>query len=157
MAAVEQIGLRTDGRLLPLNSYENRVYQVGIEDETPVIAKFYRPERWSTDAILEEHSFAAELVAAEVPVVAPMSRDGRTLFEHASFRFAVFPRQGGRWPELATEKIVNGGRFLAHSCSGSQTAFEFEGLVFELLGISPRVVLDHGGSRTFVAVLRIGE
>jgi Ser/Thr protein kinase RdoA (MazF antagonist) len=111
--AVELAGLRTDGRLLPLNSYENRVYQVGIEDSVPVVAKFYRPERWTTDAILEEHAFAAELVAAEVPVVAPINYQGRTLFEHAGFRVAVFRRQGGRWPELGTEQEREWmGRFL---------------------------------------------
>jgi Ser/Thr protein kinase RdoA (MazF antagonist) len=147
VAAVDQIGLRTDGRLLPLNSYENRVYQVGIEDDTPVIAKFYRPERWSTDAILEEHAFAAELVAAEVPVVAPMNRDGRTLFEHANFRFAVFPRQGGRWPELATEKDREWmGRFLGRiHAVGRRWQFQYRTeLSIELLGEQPRAwLLDH--------------
>jgi len=97
--AVESIGYLSDARVLALNSYENRVYQVGIEDETPLIAKFYRPGRWSNEAILEEHQFSLELVEHEVPVVAPLERNGTTLFEHAGFRFALFPRRGGRAPE----------------------------------------------------------
>jgi len=97
--AVESIGYLSDARVLALNSYENRVYQVGIEDETPLIAKFYRPGRWSDAAILEEHQFSLELAEHEVPVVAPLERDGSTLFKHAGFRFALFPRRGGRAPE----------------------------------------------------------
>lgn len=77
--------------MLALNSYENRVYQVGIEGAQPLIAKFYRPGRWSDAAILEEHSFTAELAQCEVPVVAPLQHDGRTLFEHQGFRFTLFP------------------------------------------------------------------
>ena len=76
IAAVETLGLACDGRVLALNSYENRVYQVGVEDAEPVVVKFYRPGRWSRRALLEEHSFAAELAAVEVPVVAPL-RDAR--------------------------------------------------------------------------------
>src|ERR1700759_42275 len=77
--AIEALGLRCDGRLLALNSYENRVYQVGIEEAQPVVAKFYRPARWSDAQILEEHAFARELVDAEVPVVPPLEIQGRTL------------------------------------------------------------------------------
>jgi len=95
--AVESIGYLSDARVLALNSYENRVYQVGIEDETPLIAKFYRPGRWSNEAILEEHQFSLELVEREVPVVAPLERNGTTLFEHAGFRFALFPRRCDRY------------------------------------------------------------
>ena len=69
--AVGACGLWPDGRLLALNSYENRVWQVGLEDSPPVIAKFYRPGRWSDAAIIEEHTFAQELAEAELPVVAP--------------------------------------------------------------------------------------
>ena len=97
--AVESIGYLSDARVLALNSYENRVYQVGIEGETPLIAKFYRPGRWSDAAILEEHAFSFELQDHEVPVVAPISQDGQSLFEHQGFRFALFPRRGGRAPE----------------------------------------------------------
>lgn len=97
--AVESLGYLSDARVLALNSYENRVYQVGIEGEAPLIAKFYRPQRWSDAAIREEHQFSAELAALDIPVVAPLQRDGSSLFEHAGFRFALFPRRGGRAPE----------------------------------------------------------
>lgn len=97
--AIESLGYLSDARVLALNSYENRVYQIGIEGETPLIAKFYRPDRWTDAAILEEHAFSAELEEREVPVVAPLQRDGQTLFSHAGFRFALFPRRGGRAPE----------------------------------------------------------
>lgn len=111
--AVEALGHLCDGRVLALNSYENRVYQVGREEADPVVAKFYRPGRWSTPAILEEHAFALELAAAEIPVVAPLTFSGRTLFEARGFRYAVYPRQGGHWPELATlEERQRMGRFL---------------------------------------------
>jgi len=98
---VEQAGFRCNGSIHPLNSYENRVYQIGLDDGF-VIAKFYRPHRWSDAAILEEHSFSLELAAAEIPVVAPIVVDGSSLLQHGGFRFAVFPRRGGRWPELGT-------------------------------------------------------
>ncbi len=98
--AVESLGFHCDGHILALNSYENRVYQIGIEDRKPLVGKFYRPERWSDEAILEEHEFALELAAHEIPVVAPLECDGRTLHDHGGFRFALFPRRGGRWPEL---------------------------------------------------------
>ena len=86
--SIEGVGLRCDGRLLALNSYENRVYQVGIEDASPVVAKFYRPARWSQEQILEEHQFAAQLAAAEIPVVAPLSFENRTLLHAEGFRTA---------------------------------------------------------------------
>ena len=100
IAAAEAVGLAPDGRLLALNSFENRVYQLGLEDRSFVIAKFYRPGRWSDAAIAEEHAYTRELVEAELPVVAPLERDGASVFSHAGFRFAVFPRRGGRAPEL---------------------------------------------------------
>lgn len=89
--AIESLGYTCDGRVLALNSYENRVYQIGIEGGAPLVAKFYRPGRWSEAAILEEHGFAAELAAREIPVVAPLSFDGRSLHVHAAFRFALYP------------------------------------------------------------------
>ncbi|MFM8332970.1 MAG: serine/threonine protein kinase [Candidatus Methylumidiphilus sp.] len=101
MNALDSVGLRCDGRLLALNSYENRVYQIGIEDAPPVVAKFYRPARWSSPAILEEHGFVRELAEHELPVVPALGlAEVGTLAEFAGFRFAVFPRQGGRAPEL---------------------------------------------------------
>jgi Ser/Thr protein kinase RdoA (MazF antagonist) len=111
--AIEAVGHRCDGRVLALNSYENRVYQIGIEDGTPLVAKFYRPGRWSDAAIREEHAFAGELAAQEIPVVAPLLRDGVSLHVHHGFRYAVFPRRGGRWPELGTAEDREWvGRFL---------------------------------------------
>lgn len=99
--AVEGLGYFSDARVMALNSYENRVYQVGIEDETPLIAKFYRPERYSREQILEEHDFLQELKAQELPVVAPIVHsDGETLHHADGFHFALFPRQGGHAPEL---------------------------------------------------------
>lgn len=98
--ALDQLSFRCDGRFLALNSYENRVYQIGVEDGEPVVAKFYRPDRWSDDAILEEHSFSQELADAELPVVAPLVIGSKTLHVSGPFRFAVYPRRGGRAPEL---------------------------------------------------------
>jgi Ser/Thr protein kinase RdoA (MazF antagonist) len=97
--AAASVGFESDGRLLALNSYENRVYQVGIAGAILVL-KFYRPARWSDAQIGEEHSFSAELAAAELPVAAPLSVDGRTLFRFRAFRFAVFPWMRGRSPDL---------------------------------------------------------
>lgn len=98
--ALEGLGLPVNGQLLALNSYENRVYQVGLDDAPPLVAKFYRPERWSDAQILEEHAFVAELAGHEIPVVGALGIAGRTLHQHAGFRFALFPRRGGRAPEL---------------------------------------------------------
>ena len=100
LTAVDRQGFASDGRLLALNSFENRVYQVGLEGGGFVVAKFYRPARWSDAAIREEHGFALELAEAELPVLAPVAREGETLFTHERFRYAVFPRMGGRAPEL---------------------------------------------------------
>jgi Ser/Thr protein kinase RdoA (MazF antagonist) len=113
LQAVESTGLLSDGRLLALNSYENRVYQVGIEDAKPVVVKFYRPGRWSDPQIQEEHDFSLELADAEIPLVAPSRINGATLHHHQGFRFAVFPRQGGHAPELEDEKTLLWlGRFI---------------------------------------------
>ena len=113
--AVEAAGWRGDGHLLALNSYENRVYQVGLEDGGFVVAKFYRPGRWSDEAILEEHIFSQELVENEIPVIAPqVSENGSTLFHHGPFRLAVFERRGGRPPELDnSDHLEQLGRFIA--------------------------------------------
>jgi Ser/Thr protein kinase RdoA (MazF antagonist) len=101
MDAVESRGFRCDCRTFALNSYENRVYQVGIEDGQPLIAKFYRPGRWSEAQIREEHRFCRELVEQELPVVAPLTDDtGESLFQYGEFRFAIYPRQGGHAPEF---------------------------------------------------------
>lgn len=118
-----QAELICDGRLLALNSYENRVYRVGIENGQPLIAKFYRPDRWTADQINEEHSFAQELYDAEIPVVAPLaSTQGKTLREHNEFYFALYPVRGGRSPELDNPgqlEII--GRFIGRLHNVSQT------------------------------------
>ena len=112
--ALESLGFACNGRMLALNSYENRVYQVGIEGERPVVAKFYRPGRWSDDAIREEHEFTAELAAADIPVVAPLAIDGETLHHRGPFRISVSPCHGGRAPELDNEDLLRQlGRFVA--------------------------------------------
>ena len=114
LSSVESLGYRTDGRLLALNSYENRVYRVGLEDEAPLVAKFYRPGRWSEAAILEEHGITLDLAAEEIPVVAPLVHEGRTLHDNGSFRFAVYPCRPGRAPDLDDKALLRQlGRFVA--------------------------------------------
>jgi len=123
LGALESVGVRTDGRLLALNSFENRVYQVGVEDAPPLVAKFYRGGRWSNAAIVEEHAFARELADAELPVVAPLAFDNSTLLHHREFRFALYPRQGGRAPELeSADNLAWMGRLLArlHGVGGRE-------------------------------------
>ena len=112
--AVESLGLLPNGRLLALNSYENRVYQVGVENQKSVVAKFYRPERWSDEAIIEEHVFTRDLAQAEIPVVAPLVfQESMTLFKHRGYRFAIYPNCGGRWPDLDDpERLMWIGRFI---------------------------------------------
>ena len=111
--ALQDLGLYASGTLIALNSYENRVYQVGIEDAEPVIVKFYRPERWSNQQILEEHAFLHELAEQEVPVVAPTEINHATLHHSAGFAFAVFKRRGGRAPDLDQPDTLEWlGRFL---------------------------------------------
>jgi Ser/Thr protein kinase RdoA (MazF antagonist) len=126
LQSVESTGLLTDGRLLALNSYENRVYQVGIEEEQPVVVKFYRPGRWSDEQIREEHSFSLELEQAEIPLVAPTVIDGETLFHHDGFRFTVFRRQGGHAPELEDQETrLWLGRFIGRiHAVGRSRAFD---------------------------------
>ncbi len=145
---LDAIGIHGDGRLLALNSYENRVYQVWRDDEPAVVAKFYRPERWSDAQIGEEHAFVAELAAHEIPVVAPLVIDGATLHEREGFRVAVYPRRGGRAPELedlATLEWI--GRFLGRiHLAGSTSRFEHRpALDPTTFGARPRQwLLAHG-------------
>jgi Ser/Thr protein kinase RdoA (MazF antagonist) len=146
--AVDKCGYQTDGRLLALNSYENRVYQIGIEDGTPIIAKFYRPGRWSSDAIQEEHNFALELAEQEIPVVAPLEIDNCTLQTFAGYRYAIYPRQGGYWPELNTQGDREWiGRFIAriHSIAATQS-FQHR----------PRLDIDSFGHTPFQYLLEQG-
>ncbi len=112
--ALEKLGFECNGRLLALNSYENRVYQIGVYDNDAVVAKFYRPNRWSDAAILEEHQFAADLESQEIPVVAPLEIGGETLHNVAGFRVAVYPNRGGRAPDLDNYELLKQlGRFVA--------------------------------------------
>ena len=100
LQAVESVGYLCDGYQLALNSYENRVYQVGVEDDLPLVAKFYRPNRWSDAAIIEEHDFTLDLQALDVPVVPPLLIDGVTLHQFKGYRFSLYPMQVGRAPDL---------------------------------------------------------
>jgi Ser/Thr protein kinase RdoA (MazF antagonist) len=121
---IDAAGLRTDGRLLALNSYENRVYQAGLEEGGFVVAKFYRPERWSDAAIREEHAFTLALAEQEIPAVPPMRLPGGdTLATHEGFRLAVFERRGGRSPELDDPEVLEWlGRFIGriHAVGATQ-------------------------------------
>lgn len=144
--AIESTGLRCDGRLQVLNSFENRVYQVGIEDAAPLIAKFYRPARWSDAEILEEHAFVAELVEREIPVVAAMPFAHTNLLQHQGFRFALFPRRGGRAPELDDPEVLKWlGRFLGRiHAVGALRPFEHRPrLDIASFGEAPRDALTH--------------
>ena len=112
--ALADLGLPVDGRLTALSSYENRVYQIMLEENESVVAKFYRPERWTDAQILEEHSFAHELMAEEVPLVGPLTLNGKTLHHAHGFAFSVSPRRGGRMPELDDAEVLEWiGRFIA--------------------------------------------
>ena len=124
LAAVDAQGYVTDGRLLALNSYENRVYQVGVEDGEPLIAKFYRPLRWSDAQIREEHELCFELVRQGLPVVAPLGKDAKSSLHHiGDFPVALYPRRGGRAPELDDfDALRTLGRMLArmHTVGGGR-------------------------------------
>jgi Ser/Thr protein kinase RdoA (MazF antagonist) len=140
--ACDGSGLRADGRLLPLNSYENRVYQVWLDDGSARVLKFYRPGRWTAEQIGEEHAFARELAAREIPVVAP-SHTG----VHAGFSFALYPRRGGRAPNLDDPKVLEWiGRFIGRiHAVGASAPFEFRpSLNIDTFGREPRAyLLDH--------------
>ena len=146
--AIEAAGLRPDGRLQSLNSYENRVYQFGMEDAPPLVAKFYRPGRWSDEQILEEHAFVHELAEGELPVVAPLALYGdRTLHTHGGFRIAVYPRCAGRAPELEQEDTLEWmGRFLGriHAIGALRPFVVRPALDIDTFGDEPRdFLLDH--------------
>ena len=143
--ALSSVDLRGDGRLLALSSYENRVYQVHLEEacegNDSVVVKFYRPGRWSQAQILEEHGFAAELMAAEIPAVGPMLLAGHTLNHFAGFGFSVSPRRGGRRPELDDFEVLEWiGRFLAriHTVGASHPFATRPALDIQTFAIGPR-------------------
>ncbi|MFZ6656035.1 serine/threonine protein kinase [Undibacterium sp. TJN19] len=146
--AVESNGLRSDGRMIALNSYENRVYQIGIEDDVPVIAKFYRPLRWSDAAIQEEHGFVQELSAHEIPVVAALpAPEGHTLRHYQGFRYSLFARQSGRAPETGNSATLEWlGRFIGriHAVGACASFHERPTLNPENFGQIPRAwLLEH--------------
>ncbi|WP_116368371.1 serine/threonine protein kinase [Parahaliea mediterranea] len=146
--AVESAGYLSDARLLALNSYENRVYQVGLEDGEPLIAKFYRPGRWSDEQILEEHQFSRELIDADISIVAPLANAaGETLHRHAGFRFTLFPRRGGYPPELDNpDSLLVLGRTLGRiHAVGAARPFEHRPAltVQRLLGEPREFIIEH--------------
>ena len=146
--ALAAIGFHPDGRLLALNSYENRVYQVWMEEGPPLVAKFYRPGRWSDAQILEEHAFSRELAEREIPVVAPLEVAGRTLHEFEGFRCTVFPRRGGRSPELEDRKTLEWiGRFVGriHAAGAARPFRARPALDVESHGTEPRAWLLASG------------
>lgn len=146
--ALESLGLHCDGRLLALNSYENRVYQVGMEDAQPLVAKFYRPHRWSDAAIQEEHDFVQALAESEIPVVAPLMKEGKSLLFYEGFRFAIFPRRGGRAPELGDPETLEWlGRFIGriHAIGATADFVHRPTLDIASFGEEPRdYLLSHG-------------
>jgi len=147
-AAAESIGLQPSGRLFALNSYENRVYQLGDDDGALWVLKFYRPARWTNAQIGEEHAITLEFAAAELPVAAPIVRDGQSLFEHQKLRFAAFPYLAGRAPELddkATLTLL--GRTLARMHAiGNRASFRHRpALTIERLGVHARSVVQRSG------------
>jgi Ser/Thr protein kinase RdoA (MazF antagonist) len=150
--AIDATGLRTSGTLLALNSYENRVFQVGLDEPLAngtmfAVAKFYRPERWTNGQILEEHAFVAELVAAEVPAVPALALHGSTLHEFEGFRYALFARRGGRAPELGDRSVREWlGRFIGriHAVGAVTSYTQRPALDAESFGMEPsRYLLAH--------------
>lgn len=146
---LESVGLRPDGRLLALASYENRVYQIGMAEGPPMVVKFYRPARWTDAAILEEHAFVRELAAREIPVVPALPlAEGRTLHEFGGFRFAVYPKCGGRAPELDDRATLEWmGRFIGriHAVGALAPFRERPALDITSFGEEPRdFLLSHG-------------
>jgi Ser/Thr protein kinase RdoA (MazF antagonist) len=147
--ALESVGIVGDGRLLALNSYENRVYQVWQDEGPRVVAKFYRPQRWTDAQILEEHAFVAELAERDIPVVAALPlAGGATLHAFGGFRFAVYPQHGGRAPELEDRATLEWmGRFIGrmHALGAVRPFRERPALDVESFGEEPRAwLLAHG-------------
>jgi len=121
--ACQHYGFYAESGLLALNSYENRVYQFKADDQQRYVVKIYRPQRWSTAQIQEEHQFAFELAAAEIPVVAPLRRDGQSVLPYQGYQFAIFPSRGGRALEPDNDdQLAQLGSFLGqlHLVGGKQ-------------------------------------
>ena len=148
LAAVESLGYESSGRFLALNSYENRVYRCDLEEGGGIIAKFYRPGRWSDQAIHEEHAFAQELIEQEIPVVAPIVKDSVSLFRHQGYRFTVYPLRGGRWPDLETRDDLNWmGRFIAriHNVGRTSSFQHRHQIEINRMGNEPAAYLQQHG------------
>src|SRR5437763_6722159 len=145
--ALDSVGVRGDGRLLALNSFENRVYQVWRDDAPPVVTKFYRPARWTDAQIREEHAFVEQLVEREIPAVPAMRLGRSTLNEFEGFRFAVYDRHGGRAPELERrETLVRIGRYIGriHAVGALQRFESRPALTIDEFGTASRdYLLQH--------------
>lgn len=147
--AVETTGVRCDGRFLALNSYENRVYQIGVDAGSPLVAKFYRANRWSNEAIIEEHRFTVALAQQELPVIPPIAdQSGNSLHSHNGFRFSLYPCRGGRSPELDNvDSLEQLGRLIARiHALGSTASFQHRAtLDIQRLAVRPSLfLLDNG-------------
>lgn len=121
--SIESVGILPQAALLALNSYENRVYQFRDDNEKKFVVKFYRPQRWSDQQILEEHEFSLQLSDSEIPVIPPLKFNNQTLFKFSGFRFSIFECRGGRAPELEDKKVLEWiGRFIGriHAIGESQ-------------------------------------
>jgi len=147
MQSIESLGLHCTGYQLGLNSYENRVYQVGLEGQASVVAKFYRPLRWSDAAILEEHQFTLDLEDRHIPVVAPLTLDGESLHHFESYRFALYPLRTGRAPDLENPlQLQQLGRFMGriHALGASERFHHRPTLDVQSFGdVSYDYLLDH--------------
>ncbi|MFC5520709.1 serine/threonine protein kinase [Polaromonas jejuensis] len=159
--ALASVGLLGDGRLMALSSYENRVYQVHLDSpvgsgdlaSNVVVAKFYRPGRWSDAQIIEEHAFAAELMEAEIPVVGALELGGATLHHFGGFSFSVSPYRGGRRPELDNLDVLEWiGRFLAriHTVGAARPFTHRPALNLQTFGYTSRDILLAGGSHGYL-------
>ncbi len=149
LQAVESLGFDCNGYQLALNSYENRVYQVGIESEVEgaqsVVAKFYRPDRWKDEEILEEHRFTLELEALDIPVVPPLLIGDDTLFSFSDFRFSLYPLRAGRAPDLESpQQLDQLGRFIGRiHALGAQADFQHR----------PSLSIEHFGDDSYTFLL----
>ena len=144
LGALEQLGYQPTGALLALNSFENRVYQAELDDGEFKVVKFYRPGRWTAEQIVEEHAFCEELAEAELPIVLPEARDGATLHEYQDFRFAVFPRRGGRPPDIENEnnlKVLARTIARIHAVGATQPFAHRRALTVDQLGWQSRTFL----------------
>jgi Ser/Thr protein kinase RdoA (MazF antagonist) len=145
--AIERLGYRADGRMLTLNSYENRVYHIGIDDAPPLIAKFYRPGRWTDAAIAEEHTFSQALADQEIPVIPPLASAGETLHHFEGFRFSVSPKVSGRAPEFdSADTLTWMGRFIGriHLIGATQSFQHRHTLDIATFGVASRDFILQG-------------